>query len=732
MKKFNRTELTSRLILVFFVAVFILSITHFFVYAHLLDTMEQEETTIQEQQAASAKIQMDDLFANVQAAYQEMAFDDAFLNVGILEPDSYRMIEMQTVARNSFQSIPGVYRWFIVMRINEQILSPNGVYDAAYYFSSLCRCERYPTEFWNTCLEGNFSRLVFPEAEFICLTNSGHAKSNMLLPLVIRPYFSYTYSTVLLLDMDALVKESSSYFREGLYLFDENGTLLYTTDDTPILDSVPLVSGFTRLDGVKYTVQQWDTDNGITCVKLLPLEQSTSIVRSSFLVSLIVALSALVVIAALVVASVNRVLHPVNRMLGLLQQHSGLNQSGNIHNAYEELEHILKTRDQQTAELARQDATLSEYFLQAKLKNVHVDMEQRITQVAGTAYILYIHVHYDERCKHISNVTRPELESCLQDIMSDTLDKLFDSTVMFQLEPGRFAARLTVTGKNADVQQRMTAFMARLKEERDFAWFTVVLSEPLDPDTDLASIYVQVREAARLALVRNESQYLALPIRAKDDISFVFSHQDEKAISAYIQKRQFREATDEVTRLLKNNLENGITHAHMELLCIAIINTVFYTMSELATTANTLSVTNGIYNTLATNCSTGKEYIETVANFIAALEPASPQGDELLESVHRYLEKNYAREFSSEDMAGALWVSRSYLSTYYKAKTGINLSDSIQMFRIKKAEDLLKNPSVKIGEVGPMVGIPSSNTFLRNFRKYTGMTPTEYRQKECK
>ena len=80
-------------------------------------------------------------------------------------------------------------------------------------------------------------------------------------------------------------------------------------------------------------------------------------------------------------------------------------------------------------------------------------------------------------------------------------------------------------------------------------------------------------------------------------------------------------------------------------------------------------------------------------------------------------------------MAAALGVSRSYLSTYYKNKTGINLSDSIQMYRVEKAMELLGDPTIRTGDVGEMVGFTGKNTYLRQFKKYTGMTPKEYQTK---
>ena len=95
--------------------------------------------------------------------------------------------------------------------------------------------------------------------------------------------------------------------------------------------------------------------------------------------------------------------------------------------------------------------------------------------------------------------------------------------------------------------------------------------------------------------------------------------------------------------------------------------------------------------------------------------------------LHLSLIHIYQREFSMDELAEALHLSKSYLSTSYKSKTGANLSDRIQFFRIQKAVELLADPKLLIGDIGALVGINNVNTFLRQFKKYTGMTPREYR-----
>lgn len=51
------------------------------------------------------------------------------------------------------------------------------------------------------------------------------------------------------------------------------------------------------------------------------------------------------------------------------------------------------------------------------------------------------------------------------------------------------------------------------------------------------------------------------------------------------------------------------------------------------------------------------------------------------------------------------------------------------MLRIKKAKELLKNDSMSIKEVGYSVGYSDPNYFSKVFKKYEGISPTEYKGK---
>ena len=75
-------------------------------------------------------------------------------------------------------------------------------------------------------------------------------------------------------------------------------------------------------------------------------------------------------------------------------------------------------------------------------------------------------------------------------------------------------------------------------------------------------------------------------------------------------------------------------------------------------------------------------------------------------------------------------ISASYLSTYFKEKMGTNFSDYVQSHRMKQAIILLETTELKIVEVASRVGYQSVNSFIRNFKRFTGYPPGEFRKKQ--
>lgn len=102
---------------------------------------------------------------------------------------------------------------------------------------------------------------------------------------------------------------------------------------------------------------------------------------------------------------------------------------------------------------------------------------------------------------------------------------------------------------------------------------------------------------------------------------------------------------------------------------------------------------------------------------------------EFLQKVHDLLEKRGLEpDFSHDELADEMCISRSLLYKKLKALTGMTVTEFINSHRLRKASELLVLEQLTISEVAFQCGFNDPKYFSRVFRKYYGMSPSEYVQ----
>lgn len=79
------------------------------------------------------------------------------------------------------------------------------------------------------------------------------------------------------------------------------------------------------------------------------------------------------------------------------------------------------------------------------------------------------------------------------------------------------------------------------------------------------------------------------------------------------------------------------------------------------------------------------------------------------------------------DVADAVYVSHWHLSKLMNCYRGQKFSDILNGVRINKAKELLKDPSLRIGDIADEVGFLDMGHFSRVFKKTVGISASEYR-----
>lgn len=96
-----------------------------------------------------------------------------------------------------------------------------------------------------------------------------------------------------------------------------------------------------------------------------------------------------------------------------------------------------------------------------------------------------------------------------------------------------------------------------------------------------------------------------------------------------------------------------------------------------------------------------------------------------------YLAQHYAEpQLDLDTLSAQLGFSGSYISKMFKAATGISIKEHITQKRIALACDLLRHTDKKVWEISTAVGYEQQRSFIEIFKKYKGMTPSEYRKQK--
>ncbi len=100
----------------------------------------------------------------------------------------------------------------------------------------------------------------------------------------------------------------------------------------------------------------------------------------------------------------------------------------------------------------------------------------------------------------------------------------------------------------------------------------------------------------------------------------------------------------------------------------------------------------------------------------------------LIKQAQGYIEENFHKDISLDDISRKLNISPYYFSKLFKEETGENYVEYVTERRMNQAKNLLKNADKSIKEICAEVGYSDPNYFSRIFKKYQGVTPTEYKE----
>lgn len=112
--------------------------------------------------------------------------------------------------------------------------------------------------------------------------------------------------------------------------------------------------------------------------------------------------------------------------------------------------------------------------------------------------------------------------------------------------------------------------------------------------------------------------------------------------------------------------------------------------------------------------------------------PVSVSGDAMfspIRDIKEYIHSHYGEKLTLEGIASHFAMSKNYLCRLFKETAGCTLWDYLTMIRIEHAKELLEKSAMGTGEIALAVGYDNPGYFSSVFKKKTGISPKDFRDR---
>jgi YesN/AraC family two-component response regulator len=143
-------------------------------------------------------------------------------------------------------------------------------------------------------------------------------------------------------------------------------------------------------------------------------------------------------------------------------------------------------------------------------------------------------------------------------------------------------------------------------------------------------------------------------------------------------------------------------------------------------------VPNELVNPLESDCL--DSYREKFMDFVLSEQQtlgAANDADQVVAKIQQavsYINENYASDLNMAVVSNHISMNYSLFSAEFKNVTGINFVTYLKELRMGEAKRLLTETDLKVNEISMKVGYDNEKHFMKSFKSYVGVSPSEYRR----
>ena len=208
----------------------------------------------------------------------------------------------------------------------------------------------------------------------------------------------------------------------------------------------------------------------------------------------------------------------------------------------------------------------------------------------------------------------------------------------------------------------------------------------------------------------------------KDLVSEILSHADETCLDY---------ASERIHELLQKCCDQNVMPPKLIQYFVRFLSELEYRLTDVSAASHDMIAESYEHIRNDVTLEELERHLEEVLKTVFTAADSKPNAAdqysaEVLQSLS-YIQDNYSKKISLASVADHVGLSSGYLCRIFKDETGVSINSYINNLRMTRAGELLADKNSYIKEVAISVGFEDQLYFSRLFKRYYGVTPSEYR-----
>lgn len=623
------------------------------------------------------------------------------------------------------------------------VITSRGTSNMQQFFNNKYRHPVYNASYWKTYASGRNPFKVFPSDTFRVhseLNQQTRSKELMIAFSGNRVYLS-NKNIMVLIDMNALMKHiklQSMIPGASLIVLDQNRNIIFSTDKNlnllDVLNDVYFDSSHEATltkENYEYNFYRSEYNEFIYIDKVpYQFQNIDSVAKANYMIALTAIVCAIILALFLSIY----LYKPVKNILGLLG--SGHIRGNDFRKIYSGIIKIQRENDDYKLELSGIDLEMRKLVLLQALDPAtnasehDVQLRKYIPEFYLQPHFVIVYLDIAERVKDDKSMLSIEQRRA---IIAEKLSAEHILAQVIHKEHNQFVAwiGLAQPSDRAKLLKTLSSIATNLsKNELSKYTITAFISKLYTSDiVNCVRAYQEVLHASGYRLL-NESSAVIDVDRIEVDWNVYLPLEQLEKLSNCLLRGEVAESMELIEETLKENVERNV-HLHQ---LMHIVNSIFFYMMRHAAQSvehsrelQQLEVRFFEKLKYSNDLNSIKQALFDVAKYIGKQSKQEMQSKLNPAFISQYIELHYMESMHLDHLAEVVGTSAKYFSRYFRKTFGVNYIEYLNKVRLSHAKELLRDTHLSIAEIGEKTGYLNTSTFSATFRKYFGISPSEYR-----